>query len=74
MRSEQVRSCTSPSLADQNRSDIDVSAGPAGLMVAHPGMRLGDGGGGGPPRCAAISSGLPGRFMTPSRADSTTSG
>lgn len=44
MRSEQVRSCTSPSLGDQNRSDIDVSAGPAGLMVAHPGMRLGDGG------------------------------
>lgn len=47
-------SCTSPSLGDQNRSDIDESAGPEGLMMAHPGTRLVGDHPSGPPLAQAV--------------------
>lgn len=53
-----TRSCTSPSLGHQNRSDIDESAGPEGLMMAHPGTRLVADHPSGPPLAQAVLADL----------------
>lgn len=50
-----TRSCTSPSLGDQNRSDSD---GPEGLMMAHPGTRLVADHPSGPPLAQAVLADL----------------
>lgn len=60
-------SFTSPSPSNQNRSDADESAWPAGDEARPPWDEAARG----PPQRAAISTGPPGRFMTPSRADCT---